>query len=190
MVRAGRLTIETRTVAHAEELCAALAGEEVGRYIGGPEVTTLEAMIARLEYVAAADPEQWGERWLNWVVRAADQPGAPLVGRVEATVHPGRVPVPAEIAYVFSPAWSGRGYATEATAWMLDTLRAEHAVDVAYATVDPANAPSIRLLGRLGFAASTVDPAQLGSYDPGDLVFERPLAHGEPDRATTYPDEP
>lgn len=175
MPRTERLLIETRTVAHAAELCAALADEAIGRYIGGPEVTTLEAMVERLEYVAAAEPEQWGERWLNWVVRVADEPGAPLVGRIEATVHVGRQPLSAEVAYVFSPAWSGRGYATEATAWMLDELRDAHGVAVAYATVHPDNASSVRLLGRLGFAASTAAGELLGSYDPGDLVFERAL---------------
>ncbi len=41
-------------------------------------------------------------------------------------------------------------HATEATAWMLDVLRDHHAVVTVYATVDPQNAPSIRLLERIG----------------------------------------
>lgn len=175
MARTERLLIEPRTVEHAGELCSALAGEAVGRYIGGPEVTTLEAMIARLEYVAAANPAEWGERWLNWVVRATEQAGAPLVGRVEATIHLAADPPTAEIAYVFSPRWSGRGYATEATSWMLAHLRDDHAITAAFATVHPDNAASVRLLDRLGFSPSDIDPAKLGSYDAGDLVFGKEL---------------
>lgn len=176
MFRTDRLVIEPRTVEHAAELCAALAGESVGRYLGGPEVTTVDAMVERITYVTTADASQWGERWLNWVVRVGTTPGRPLIGRIEATVHIGRDPVVAEIAYVFDPTWSGRGHATEATAWMLGHLRAEHAVDHAYATVDPRNAPSIALLERLGFERCELPPAGLGSYDEGDVVFGRSLA--------------
>jgi RimJ/RimL family protein N-acetyltransferase len=170
-----RLVIEPRTVEHAPELCAALADESVGRYIGGPEVTTVEAMVERIIYVTTTDATQWGERWLNWVVRLRTEPGRPLIGRIEATVHIGRDPIVAEIAYVFDPTWSGRGYATEATAWMLDHLRAEHGVADAYATVAPGNLASIALLERLAFERCELPVGGLGSYDEGDAVFGRPL---------------
>lgn len=169
-----RLTIEPRSVDHAAGLCAALADESVGRWIGGPEVTTVEAMIERIAYVNGADPAQWGESWLNWTVVADAEPDRPIVGRVEATVHH-RAPLTAEIAYVFGPRWAGRGYATEATAWMLDVLRDEHAVVTAYATVDPLNEPSIRLLERLGFERCELPAEGVGSYDPGDAVFMKAL---------------
>ena len=170
-----RLTIEPRTVEHAASLCAALADESVGRWIGGPEVTTVDAMIERIAYVNDADASQWGETWLNWTVVADAEPERPIIGRVEATVHH-RTPRTAEVAYLFGPAWSGRGYATEATGWMLDVLRDEHAVAAVYATVDPQNAPSIRLLDRLGFERCDLPTEGIGSYDPGDLVYRKALA--------------
>lgn len=176
MFSTDRLVIEPRTVEHAAELCAALADESVGRYIGGPDVTTVEAMVERITYVTTTDASEWGERWLNWVVRLGTEPGRPLIGRIEATVHIGRDPVPAEIAYVFDPDRSGHGYATEATAWMLDHLRAEHGVADAYATVDPQNLASIGLLERLGFERCDLPPGGLGSYDEGDAVFGRSLS--------------
>ena len=131
-------------------------------------------LVERIAYVDGADPAQWGESWLNWTVVADTEPDRPIVGRVEATVHH-RTPRTAEIAYVFGPAWAGRGYATEATAWMLDVLRDEHAVVTAYATVDPRNEPSSRLLERLGFDRCELPTEGLGSYDPGDAVFTKAL---------------
>jgi RimJ/RimL family protein N-acetyltransferase len=175
-IRTERLEIEPRVVEHAAELCDALADESVGRYLGGPDVTTVEAMIERITYVAGADASEWGERWLNWVVRLAADPARPLIGRIESTVHIGRHPRVAEIAYVFGPAWSGHGYATEATAWMLEHLRDEHGAADAFATVDPENVASIRLLERLGFERCEQPAGGLGSYDAGDLVFGRSLA--------------
>lgn len=177
MATTHRLIIEPRAVEHAPGLFAALDHPDVGTFIGGPDVTTLAALEERITQVLAAHPEEWGERWLNWTVWAADEPGRPVVGRIEATVHlhAGAAPT-AEVAYVFGPAWWGRGYATEATRWMLDHLRDEHGVTLVYATVDPANAASVAVLERLGFAPCDL-PADgsASSYDPGDLVFRTEL---------------
>jgi RimJ/RimL family protein N-acetyltransferase len=56
----------------------------------------------------------------------------------------------AELGYLFSPAVHGQGYATEATAIMVDL--AFDVVDVhrVFAHLDPRNTPSARLLERLG----------------------------------------
>jgi RimJ/RimL family protein N-acetyltransferase len=176
MIRTRRLLIDPRAVEHAAALCDALGDESVGRYIGGPEVTTVEAMAEQIEYVLTAPAHERGQRWLNWVVRIADVADTPLIGRVEATVHIDRTPLAAEFAYVFGPRWSGHGYATEATSWMLDELRDAHAVAVAYATVHPDNAASVRLLDRLDFVIVTDPLPTLASYDDGDLVFVKELA--------------
>jgi len=168
-----RLTIEPRAVAHAPGLFAALDHPDVGRFIGGPDVTTLEALVERIVAVDAADPVEWGEIWLNWVVMLRD-PARTVIGRVEATVYAG-VDL-ADIAYVFGPRWAGNGYATEATAWMLDQLRDHHGVATVYATTDPANGPSTRLLERLGFERNDLpDDGGARSYDPGDHIHRRRL---------------
>jgi RimJ/RimL family protein N-acetyltransferase len=176
-MRTRRLTIEPLDAAHAPGLLAALDDELVGRYIGGPDVTTLDALHARIRYLASIDPSQWGERWLNWVVRLDIDPDQPVIGRIEATVHlehrSGRHI--AEVAYVFGPRWGGHGYATEATAWMLDELHQRHDVDIAWATVDPGNDASLALLERLGFRDAPLPEGGLSSYGDGDRVLARPL---------------
>jgi RimJ/RimL family protein N-acetyltransferase len=172
-MRTQRLTIEPLDVIHALGLLAALDDETVGRYIGGPDVTTLDALHARIRYLASTDPSQWGERWLNWVVRLDAEPDLPVIGRIEATVHLGRRS--AEIAYLFGPRWGGHGYATEAVAWMLEELRHAHDVDIAWATVDPCNEASLALLARLDFADSPPPDGGLASYDDGDRVLARSL---------------
>jgi RimJ/RimL family protein N-acetyltransferase len=165
--RTDRLTIEPLRPQHAEELHAALADPAVHRFIGTSGPWTVEAVRARLERVAAGPPAGSSEVWLNYAVRRE----ARLVGRLESTVH-GRL---AEIAYLFDPAVSGRGYATEAVQWLLGHLARGHGVTEAWATSDPGNGASVRLLRRTGFAQVDEVHPDVGSYDEGDLVFRRRL---------------
>lgn len=160
-----RLTIEALTLEHAADLFHALRDDRVGRYIGGPDVTTLEALQDRITHLGAGPPTGRDEVWLNFAVLLDGR----VIGRIEATLHSGV----AEIAYVFGPAWWGHGYATEATWWLVQHL-AERGVAVVWAAVAPDNGASVRLLGRLGFVP-TRPPAspQLLSYDDGDLVLLR-----------------
>jgi RimJ/RimL family protein N-acetyltransferase len=177
------LLIEPLTLVHAEGLYEALDDQAVHRYLPAPEVTTLDALRARIERLAYAAP--LGERWWNFAVRLADT--RTIVGRLEATTYgdapleQARDPTPraerpsdrdpwGEIAYVFGPPWWGRGLATEATRWLVDQLAA-HGVDELWAAVHPANLASQRLLARLGFARAVAPSRPLGSFDPGDLVF-------------------
>ena len=165
-----RLLIEPLSPAHAVELFAALDDPRVGAFIGGPDVTTLDALERRIVALAAGPPDAHPEdRWLNWVARRATD-GA-VVGRLEATTYPDGW---AEVAYVFGPAFWGAGYATEGVAWMGSHLAAEYGIHEWWAAVHPDNVGSIRLLGRLGFEPQPVPPSRpLGSYDEGDLVFAR-----------------
>jgi len=160
-----RLTIESLGLKHAAELFQALCDERVGRYIGGPDVTTLEALRDRITHLSTSPPDNRDEIWLNFAVLCAGK----VIGRIEATLHGGI----AEIAYVFGPAWWGHGYATEAVSWLLSHL-AERGVSLVWATVTPGNETSVRLLGRLGFV-STQPPTQrrLLSYEDGDHVLSR-----------------
>ncbi len=56
-----------------------------------------------------------------------------------------------EIGYALVPAARGNGLAAEATGLLVDWARAQPAVRQVAARIDPANAPSRRLLERLGF---------------------------------------
>jgi len=168
IIETERLTIEALDVGHAAGLFAALDDERVGRFIGGPDVTSVEAVIARIERVDAGPGPEWDEEWLNWAVLL----DGVVIGRIEATLRHGvGRPGVAEIAYVFGPAWWGRGFATEATAWMIDHLASNHGATQWWATVDPSNTASINLLERLGFATTELPEFGLESFDEGDVVF-------------------
>lgn len=159
-----RLQIEPLGDKHAEGLFAALDDERVGRYLGGPAVTTLDALTERIAALLRGAPPELGEEWLNWVVKLAGT----IIGRIEATVIDERV----EIAYVFGPRWWGHGYAAEATTWMMQHLRTARDVTEFWATVEPANRASRALLERLEFEQQPADAAtRLSSYDPGDLIY-------------------
>jgi RimJ/RimL family protein N-acetyltransferase len=169
MAQTSRLRITPLRPDHAGELFAALDHEAVGRYVGGPEAESVEALRARIVRVSAGPPpDRPDERWWNFLVRRADD-GA-VVGRVEATTYGDW----GEIAYLFDPRTWGNGYATEATAWLLQFLT-EQEVTQAWAAVMPENERSIALLRRLSFVEQDQPRAGLASYDPGDLVFARSL---------------
>lgn len=165
-----RLVVEPLSPQHADELFAALDDPRVGTHIGGPDVTTLDALQRRIAALASGPPVEFAEdRWLNWVVRRCVD--GVVVGRLEATTYPDGW---AEVAYVFGPAFWGEGYATEGSAWMCSHLAAEYGITELWAAVHPDNVASVRLLGRLGFEPRAVPPTRpLGSYDDGDLVFAR-----------------
>lgn len=159
-----RLAIEALASRHAAGLLAALDHPDVGRYIGGPDVTTLTALHDRIRFLAAGPPPERTETWHNFAVIRLD--AGTVIGRLEATGHH----TWAEIAYVFGPAHGGRGYATEATAWLIRHL-ATLGVTELYAAIHPDNAPSLRLVERLGLQPCSPTRRPLTSYDPGDLVY-------------------
>lgn len=162
-----RLTIEPLERRHANDLFGALNDERVSRFLDGPEVTTVEALEHKIDRVTSGPPPSREEVWRNYVVLLDGQ----VIGRLEATLHRSI----AEVAYVFGPAWWGRGYATEATTWLLSSLR-DAGMSEAWATIDPANTASARLLARLGFVQA--DPPAGVLVDDGDVAMMVSLASG------------
>jgi RimJ/RimL family protein N-acetyltransferase len=160
-----RLIIETLTTEHAAGLLTALDDPSVGELIGGPDVTTLDALIDRIERVSRGPGEQYHpEQWHNFAVMLrADRT---IIGRVEASTYDDW----AEIAYVFGPQWSGHGYATEAVRWLIAELH-DLGADELWAAVHPDNTRSLRLLERVGFAVTDQHTRNLGSFDDGDVVL-------------------
>lgn len=131
---------------------------------GHPPVSAsaLRQRYARLEKGCSADAS---ERWLNWVVRLASQE---CVGFVQATIYPG---LRADLAFAFAPGYWGRGVAFEACQAVLPCLGRDFEVRALYATVDPRNLRSIRLLQRLGFHEVPGEHYPNGEVAPGDLAF-------------------
>jgi RimJ/RimL family protein N-acetyltransferase len=71
-----------------------------------------------------------------------------------------------DLGYAFSPAYWGRGYATEACRALLTWAKRAHGLTQVLAIVKPSNAGSIRVLEKLGFVRD--GQRELG---PGDVVI-------------------
>jgi ribosomal-protein-alanine N-acetyltransferase len=167
MWRTERLRIEPLGHEHAEELFAALDHPSVGLYIGGPDVTTLDALHTRIDRLAEGPGADWPERWWNFAARRVED--GVVIGRLEATTYDGW----AEVAYVFGPEYGGQGFATEGARWLSEHLAAELAVTDQWAAIHPENVASIRLIERIGFLREDAPARTPASYDEGDLVFHR-----------------
>lgn len=165
MAITARLALEPLRHEHADALVAVIGDPLVGRYLGGPDVTTIAAMHERIDQLHAGPGPDWpDERWWNFVVRRLDD-GA-VIGRVEGTTY-GEW---GELAYIFGPSSWGHGFASEATLWLIEFLHGLGAEEL-WAAVHPENVRSVRLLQRLGFTAMDAPGRPIGSFDDGDLVF-------------------
>ncbi len=121
----------------------------VARYQSWDEtysVADAERMIASL---AEAHPGEPGA-WFQFAV--ADRDTDVLVGDCGLHVH-GSDPTRAEIGYTLAPAHHGLGLATEAVGALVGYAFRTLGVDRIQATADERNAPSIRVVERLGFEA-------------------------------------
>lgn len=160
-----RLEIKKLELEHAEGLYQALKDPKVARYIGGPDLTSIEDAQKRIEYVNNLDNAPVGQKWLNFSILLGKQ----IIGRLEATITGNK----AEIAYLIGPKWWGKGYGLEATQWLVDYLQTLDVTDF-WATVHPENTYSIKLLHKLGFEETKdFDSNYLQSIDDGDLVFTK-----------------
>jgi RimJ/RimL family protein N-acetyltransferase len=164
-IESSGLCLEPLVSAHAEEMFEPLSAPAIYNYMPGQPPLSAAALRERylqLERGRSADNRQ---RWLNWIVRLNS---GECVGFVQATVYPG---LTGDFAFVLAPEYWGRGVAFEACRAALPYLAHEIGVTALFATVDPQNSRSIRLLIRLGF--SEVTPAQYphGQVEPNDRVF-------------------
>jgi RimJ/RimL family protein N-acetyltransferase len=148
---------------HAGPLFDALDFDSVYEFLTSPQPMTVSDIAGRITRFLAGPPDGRDEAWLNFVVLIDNQ----LIGHIQATLVGSR----AEVAYLFNPQVEGRGYATRATQWLIDYTGRTHGISEFWATTDPQNLKSIRLLRRCGFLETSVPAHGLLSYDEGDLVF-------------------
>jgi RimJ/RimL family protein N-acetyltransferase len=161
-----RLLLEPLDHEHAEGMVSALNHESVGTYIGGPAVTTVEALHTWIDQLALGPGDEMAEdHWWNWAARRGDD--GLILGYIQATGYADW----AEVAYVFGPSTGGNGYATEAVRWLVAHL-ADGGRSELWAAVHRDNAASIRLITRVGFSQVAATTRQLASYDEGDLLFQ------------------
>ncbi|MFK7993033.1 MAG: GNAT family N-acetyltransferase [Granulosicoccus sp.] len=151
------------------ELAKALLYEEVYEFIGGLPTET-DFANALLNALNGPPPEVYGEKWINYVARLT-QTGE-LIGRLEATIHDGL----AEVAFLYSPAFWGRGYASKGVTWLQEHMLEYGQISSLWGTAHPKNIRSAALLDRLGYSrVTTEDIPNLYSYDVGDTVFRKDI---------------
>ncbi len=94
----------------------------------------------------AKQPVNTPHTWLQFAVCLKD---GQIIGDVG--IHFPDSQVQAEVAYTLSPAYQGKGYALEAVKALVDYLFGTLKKHRVYASVDPRNVPSYKLLEKLGF---------------------------------------
>lgn len=155
-----RLALEPLVEAHAAEMFAALSDEATYRYIDEEAPESVERLAQRYRRLESRRSADGTEHWLNWVARESSSGAA--IGYVQATVQPDGTAI---VAYVIAPSRWGHGFGREATGAMIAEVIATYGAKRLVATVDEANAASIRLLQALGFE-------DRGRRE-GDRVYER-----------------
>ncbi len=159
------LRLEPLVAAHAEEMLEPLSDPAIYNYIPGQppsSVAMLRERYIQLERGRSADGRQ---QWLNWIVRLNS---GECAGFVQATIYPA---LTGDFAFVFGPGYWGQGVAFEACQAAMPYLVREIGVIALFATVDPRNARSIRLLMRLGFGEVAPEHYPHGQVEPRDRVF-------------------
>jgi len=148
-----------------DELAAVLHGEAVYEYIGGmPTRSDFELWLR--QSIAGPPTVATGETWINFTVRMVET--GQIIGRLEANVHDQL----AEVAFLYSPRFWGRGHASKGLLWLHDHLCQYESVRSLWATTHPKNQRSASLLRRCGYMpASSQELPVLYSYEEGDLVF-------------------
>ena len=156
-------TPRLRLVASTAELVRAEIGDHptFGRLLGarvpsgwppGEAADALPWFLARLEQADPADAGWYG----FYAIVVHGEPDSPVLAGGGGTLGPpidGRV----EIGYSLLPEFHGRGYATEMMAAILEWIERDARVNRIEADTATDNAPSRRLLDRLGFEESGPD---------------------------------
>ena len=164
-IKSNGLRLEPLVAAHAEEMFAPLSDVAIYDYMPGQpplSAAALRERYVRLERGRSIDGRQ---QWLNWIVRLDS---GQCAGFVQATIYPEHT---GDFAFAFAPQYWGQGIAFEACQAALPHLFGVLRVTALFATVDPKNARSIRLLMRLGFDEVTAADYPHGTVEPDDRVF-------------------
>jgi RimJ/RimL family protein N-acetyltransferase len=165
LIESATQRLEPLSAAHAEEMFEPMSAASIYDYIPGRPPESISALRQRYQQLERGHSANGRERWLNWVVRLKSRRCA---GYVQATIH---VACTADFAFVFAPEHWGRGVGFEACHAVLPHLADEYGAQATFATVDPRNLRSIRLLGRLGFGEVRPEVYPHGEVEPGDRVF-------------------
>jgi [ribosomal protein S5]-alanine N-acetyltransferase len=165
LIESATLRLEPLVAAHAEEMFGPMSAAAIYAYVPEQPPASVAALRQRYMQLERGHSASGRERWLNWIVRLGS---GQCAGYVQATIHPGST---ADFAFVFAPEHWGRGVAFEACRAAIPSLSGDFGVRALFATVDPRNSRSIRLLQRLGFEEVSPEAYPHGEVDPNDRVF-------------------
>jgi RimJ/RimL family protein N-acetyltransferase len=165
LIECATLRLEPLVAAHADEMFGPMSAAEIYEYIPGHPPVSVFALRRRYQQLERGHSASGRERWLNWIVRLGS---GQCAGYVQATIHAGST---ADFAFVFAPEHWGRGVAFEACRAAIPSLAGDFGVRALFATVDPRNSRSIRLLQRLGFGEVLPEAYPHGEVEPDDRVF-------------------
>lgn len=148
-LRTERLLLRTIVADDRAAIGAYCADPEVTRYLpfGALDDEGLDQRMERL--VAGTAPTEVGEALLLAVEHEGVLVGD-LMLRLSAAHGPDQPPSIAELGWVFSPSYAGRGFATEAARALVDLAFEHYPLHRLMARLDPRNTASARLCERLG----------------------------------------
>lgn len=139
-----RLKLRVMRVADAPVLAAYRDVPEIARFQSWPMPFTLDAAHEMLE-----DQEHLDDLAVQGWAQLAIEHDGQVVGDLGVNlVDDGHI---AEIGFTLAPAHHGNGFASEATAAMVDALFAHTDVHRIVASIDPANVASMRVIEHIGF---------------------------------------
>jgi len=141
-----RLVIRRFRAEDAPAFAAYRSDPEVARYQSWTSPFPLERAVLLVGEFAAGDP--WAAGWFQYAIALREAQDV-LIGDIGVLLHENRMQ--AEIGFTLDPRFQGRGYATEAVRAILGYLFGELKLRRVSAECDARNAPSARLLERVGF---------------------------------------
>jgi RimJ/RimL family protein N-acetyltransferase len=150
VLETARLILRPFAASDVDAQAAMMGDPIVMRHIGGQGLSREDAWRKLLCGAACWSIFGWG----YWAVeRRAD---ARMIGQLgfadfKRDIDPSIEGLP-EMGWLFAAEASGQGFATEAGRAALAWIEAAHAPDEVVAIIDGANAPSIRVAEKLGFA--------------------------------------
>jgi RimJ/RimL family protein N-acetyltransferase len=155
------VTLELRSVTHAEALFALLVDPGLYEFLDEEPPVSVEALRHKLARSESRKSPDGSEHWLNWVVR--DQ-SSEVAGYVQATIAANG---DTNVAYVIGRAFWGRGLALRAVREMLHIVETQFEPRRFIVIAEKANTRSLRLAQRLGFA-TCADPDLMASKRIGE----------------------
>jgi ribosomal-protein-alanine N-acetyltransferase len=164
-----RVTLEPRSIAHAEELFPVLAEAALYEFIDEEPPESVDALRQKLARSESRKSPDGSEHWLNWVVRDGSRS---VAGYVQATVTAN---LETNVAYAIGSAFWGQGIASEAVAQMLGIVSTDFGVKRFFIVAERRNQKSIRLGERLGFTEATPETALRRGIAPTDILLLKML---------------